>query len=198
MSSIFEEQSIDSTGELDAINDIMASIGEPPVSTLEGDANADVANARRVLNKVNRQIQSKGWTFNIEEGVELAPDVNTQLIPYRNDYLSVLSSSGATVYVNRGGYVYDRTNRTDLFEASIQGNLVSLREYFEMPECFRNLIVTKASRQFNSRFFGAPEVDAVLAAEEQEAQIACNEYELDFGQFNMLDGDAFVGGLLTR
>jgi len=196
--SQFDEQSIDNTGELEAVNDIMASIGEPPISTLEGDANADVSNARRVLNKVNRLIQSKGWTFNIEEGITLSPDVNTNLIPYTSDYLLVLATSGATTYVNRGGYVYDRSGQTDQFDAAIQVNLVRLREYFEMPECFRNLIVTKASRQFNSRFFGAPEVDAVLAAEEQEAQIACNEYELDYGQFNMLDGDAFVGGLLTR
>lgn len=192
------DSSIETGDELDAVNDILAAIGEPPVSTLEGDSNADVANARRILNKINRQIQSKGWTFNIEEGIELLPDVFSQLINYQSDYLSVLGSGGATAYVNRGGYVYDRTNRTDKFEAPIVVNLTRLRTFSEMPECFRFWIVTKASRQFNSRFFGAPEVDAVLADEEREAQIQCAEYELDYGNFNMLDGDAFTGGLLSR
>ncbi|WP_338419747.1 hypothetical protein [Xylella fastidiosa] len=42
-------------------------------------------------------------------------------------------------------------------------------------------MVTKASRQFNNRFFGAPEVDGVLQEEEQEAWSACFEYELDYG-----------------
>jgi hypothetical protein len=192
------ETTLETGEELAAVNDILASIGEPPVSTLEGDSNADVANARRVLNKINRQIQAKGWTFNIEEGVQLTPDVFNRLIPYMNDYLAMFSSGGSTAYVNRGGYVYDRTTNTDLFDGPIEVNLIRLREFYEMPECFRSWIVTKAARQFNNRFFGAPEIDAVLAEEEQEARVACTEYELDFGNFNMLDGDAFVGGLLSR
>lgn len=192
------ETTLETGEELAAVNDILASIGEPPVSTLEGDANADVANARRVLNKINRQIQSKGWTFNIEENAQLVPDAFNRLIPYMSDYLSVLSAGGASAYVNRGGYVYDRMNNTDLFDAPISVTIIKLREFFEMPECFRFWIVTKAARQFNNRFFGSPEIDSVLAEEEQEAKVQCTEYELDFGNFNMMDGDAFVGGLLSR
>lgn len=192
------EMNVESAEELAAINDILAAIGEPPVSTLEGDANADVANARRILNKVNRQIQSKGWTFNIEQGLQLLPDVFSEMIPYSGDYLSLMSSGTQSVYVNRGGYVYDRTARTDRFPNGITVDIIRLREFDEMPECFRTLIVTKASRQFNSRFFGAPEVDGVLQEEEADAQRSCFEYELDYGQYNMLDGDAFVQGLLSR
>lgn len=189
---------IDSWEELDAINDILASIGEPPVSTLEGDGNADVANARRILNKVNRQIQSKGWTFNIEEDAQLQPDVFTKLIPFTQDLLSVMSTSGTSVYVNRGGYLYDRTLKTDQFDGPVAVSIIRLRPYGEMPDCFRHWIVTKASRQFNSRFFGAPEVDGVLQEEEAEAARDCFEYELDYGKYNMLDGDAFVSGQLSR
>ena len=57
--------------ELDAVNDILSAIGESPVSTLEGDVNADVVNARRILTKINRMEQSKGWTFNIDETASL-------------------------------------------------------------------------------------------------------------------------------
>lgn len=192
------DMNVETGEELAAVNDILASIGEPPVNTLEGDANADVANARRILNKINRQIQSKGWTFNIEEGVSLQPDVYSKLIPYTTDYLSVMSPSGTSVYINRGGYLYDRTNRTDQFDSPVEVNLIRLKPYDEMPECFRHWIVTKASRQFNSRFFGAPEVDGVLQEEEAEAARDCFEYELDYGKYNMLDGDAFTSGLLSR
>ncbi|AWD92516.1 tail tubular protein A [Pectobacterium phage Jarilo] len=192
------EMSVESGEELSAVNDILAAIGEPPVSTLEGDSNADVANARRILNKVNRQVQSKGWTFNIEESVALQPDVFSNLITYADDYLSMLSSGQASTYINRGGYVYDRTNKTDQFTSAITVNLIRLREFNEMPECFRNWIVTSAARQFNSRFFGAPEIDGVLQEEEAEARQTCFEYEMDFGVYNMLDGDSFVQGLLTR
>lgn len=192
------EMNVETAEELSAVNDILASIGEPPVSTLEGDANADVANARRVLNKINRQIQSRGWTFNIEESVTLLPDAFSGLIPYSSDYLSVMSTSGTSTYINRGGYLYDRSSQTDKFSGGVAVRLIRLREYDEMPECFRNYIVTKASRQFNNRFFGASEVDGVLQEEEQEAWRACFEYELDYGAYNMIDGDSFVSGLLTR
>ena len=192
------DMSVETAAELAAVNDILAAIGEPPVSTLEGDSNADVANARRILNKINRQVQSQGWTFNIEEGVMLLPDVFSNLITYSDDYLSIMSPSGQSTYVNRGGYVYDRTNRTDRFTEAITVNLIRLREFDEMPECFRYWIVTKASRQFNNRFFGAPEVEGVLQEEENEARRLCMEYEMDYGGYNMLDGDAFTSGLLTR
>lgn len=192
------ETTVETGEELAAVNDMLASIGESPVSTLEGDQNADVSNARRILNRVNRQIQSKGWTFNIEENVTLSPDVFSGLIPYLAEYLLILAPSGATPYVNRGNYVYDRINRTDEFSSPITVNIVRLKEYHEMPECFRSWIVAKASRQFNNFFFGAPEIEQALAEQEQEARMQCQEFEVDYGNYNMLTGDAFTGGLLTR
>lgn len=192
------DMSVGTSAELDAVNDILAAIGESPVSTLEGDSNADVASARRILQRLNRQIQSRGWTFNIEESAVLTPDVYSNLITYQDDFLRVLSSSGTSAYVNRGGYLYDRTSGTDLFSSSITVNLIRLRDYDEMPECFRTWIVAKAARQFNNSFFGATEVDGLLQEEEDWAYQMCFEYELDFGAYNMLDGDSFTSGLLSR
>lgn len=193
-----DDASLSASAELDAINDILSSIGEPPVSSLDAESNADVANARRILANQNRRVQSKGWTFNIEESVTLTPDMFSNLITYLPTYLRVTSTSGQTNYIKRGEYVYDTTNKTDVFTGPITVNLIQLRDYDEMPWCFRDLIVSKAARQFNMRFFGDDSVEAKLAQEEAEAQVQCMEYELDFGNFNMLDGDAFVGGLLSR
>ncbi|ACR16498.1 tail tubular protein A [Vibrio phage JSF24] len=183
--------------ELDAINDILASIGESPVNTLESDANADVVNARRILHKINRQEQSKGWTFNIEEGATLVPDVYSQLIPYMPNYLSV-TTTGGTPYVNRGGYVYDRINKTDRFTSPITVNLITLRTFDEMPEQFKSYIVTKAAKEFNIRFFGAPEIDTVLGNELIDLERAVNEYELDYGAFNIFNNDPYVSGAISR
>lgn len=192
------DMSVGTSAELDAVNDILAAIGESPVSTLEGDSNADVASARRILQRLNRQIQSRGWTFNIEESAVLTPDVYSNLITYQDDFLRVLSASGTSTYVNRGGYLYDRSGGTDRFASAITVNLIRLRDYDEMPECFRTWIVAKAARQFNNSFFGATEVDGLLQEEEDWAYQMCFEYELDFGAYNMLDGDSFTSGLLTR
>lgn len=183
--------------ELMAINDMLAAIGESPVSSLEGDPNADVANCRRLLNQVNREVQAKGWTFNIEEGASLQPDSFSKLIEYMPTYLR-LTTTGGTAYINRGGYVYDRTTQTDIFTSAITVDLIRLKSFSEMPECFRSYIVTKAARRFNIRFFGAGEIEASLREQENEAWAAIQEYELDFGGFNMIDGDSFTGGQVSR
>jgi len=192
------EANLETSDELAAVNDMLSAIGESPVNTLEGDANADVANCRRILNGVNIEVQSKGWTFNIEEDATLTPDVFSKLINWLPDFLSVKATSGATVYTNRGGYVYDRTAKTDEFTGPLTVSLIRLRGFEEMPVQFRTYIVAKAARRFNIRFFGAAEIEASLQLEEQDAWQAVQEFELDYGNFNMLDGDAFVAGRLTR
>lgn len=191
------EASLESPEELSAINDMLAAIGESPVNSLDEDSSADVTNARRILNNVNREIQSKGWTFNTSEGESLIPDSFSRLIPYMSDYLR-MTTSGGTPYVRRGDYVYDRLNRTDEFTGPIVVDLIRLKDYLEMPECFKSWIIAKASRRFNNLFFGAPEVDAYLQELENEHYRSCMEYELDFGDFNMLEGDAFVQGKINR
>lgn len=192
------EANLETSDELAAVNDMLSAIGESPVNTLEGDANADVANCRRILNGVNIEVQSKGWTFNIEEDATLTPDVFSNLINWLPDFLSVKSTGGATVYTNRGGYVYDRTAKTAEFTEPLTVSLIRLRGFEEMPVQFRTYIVAKAARRFNIRFFGAAEIEASLQMEEQDAWQAVQEFELDYGNFNMLDGDAFVAGRLTR
>lgn len=194
----YDEMNVDTGPELDAVNDILSSIGEPPVTTLDSDTNADVANARRILYRVNRQIQSKGWTFNIETSTTLTPDLLSGRIRFLDSYLSVLTAGGATPYINKEGWLFDRTGNTDLFNGPVLVDMIRLRGFYEMPECYRTWIVTTAARQFNSRFFGAPEIDATLREEVEDARIACQEYELDYGVYNMLDGDTFVSGQLSR
>lgn len=192
------ESNLETSDELAAVNDMLSAIGESPVNTLEGDANADVANCRRILNGVNIEVQSKGWTFNIEEDATLTPDVFSKLINWLPDFLSVKSPSGTTVYTNRGGYVYDRTAKTDEFTQPITVSLIRMRGFEEMPVQFRTYIVAKAARRFNIRFFGAAEIEASLQLEEQDAWQAVQEFELDYGNFNMMDGDAWVAGRMTR
>ncbi|MGL5565647.1 MAG: phage tail protein [Plesiomonas sp.] len=183
--------------ELDAVNDILAAIGESPVSTLEGDINADVVNARRILAKINRTEQAKGWTFNIDETAQLQPDVYSQLIPYMPNYLRI-TSTGGTPYVNRGGFVYDRLNKTDRFTTAVECQLVTLMTYDEMPEVFKQYIVTKAAKEFNIRFYGSPDIDTVLGNDLIDLLQAINEYELDYGGFNAFNNDPFISQAIQR
>lgn len=191
------ELNVEHDGELEALNLVLSAIGESAVNTLDDSSNADVANIRRLLNSYNRRTQTRGWTFNTET-TPLLPDYYSKRIYFLGDWLSVLSPTGATVYRNRGGYVYDINSRSDTFEQPITVELITLCPYNEMPEVFQQWIVAMTSRKFNMSFFGDDSLDASLEDEESELQIACMEFELDYGNFNMIEGDAWVQGRIGR
>lgn len=189
---------LDNVAELNAINDILSAIGEPPINTSEEMLNSDVANARRILDRINRMVQSQGWTFNIETNTELLPDIFSQQIPYLQTYLRVLSPSGQTTYINRNGFMWDTSAKTDLFTASITVDIVVLRFLDELPEVFRQYIIAESALQYNVRFFGPPEITQQLQNEKQDLYRMCMEFELDYGNFNMLTGDSYVSSQLGR
>lgn len=189
---------LDNVAELNAINDILSAIGEPPINSSEELLNSDVANARRILDRINRMVQSQGWTFNIETSTELLPDIFSQQIPYMQSYLRVLSPSGQTTYINRNGFMWDTSAKTDLFTSSIVVDLVILRFIDELPEVFRQYIIAESALQYNVRFFGPPEITQQLQNEKQDLYRMCMEFELDYGNFNMLTGDSYVSSQLGR
>ena len=56
--------------ELPAVNEILASVGQAPVTTLD-QTNPDVAIAYDTLLNVSREVQSEGWIFNKDEYVKM-------------------------------------------------------------------------------------------------------------------------------
>ena len=69
------------SNKLDAVNEILSAVGSSPVNSLEDELNVDVLNAVRILDSVSKEIQSRGWDFNIEGSVALLPDADTNLVP---------------------------------------------------------------------------------------------------------------------
>lgn len=176
---------IDTDDDLDAINDMLGAIGEPSVLQLD-ETNADVSNAHRILHRINRQVQAKGWNFNIDESKVLTPSLDTRQIVWLPSYLRMQTTGSASAYSNRGGYVYDLLLRTDLFDAPITVELIEMKQFYEMPVVFRDYIVTKASREFNAKFFGSIESETYLREQEQELYQQVMEYEMDTGRYNMM------------
>ena len=177
--------SMNSNDDLDAVNDMLAAIGEAAVLQLD-EGNADVSNALRIIRRVNRQVQAKGWNFNINESAVLLPDVQDQRIRFLPTYLRVMTTGATSYYSNMGGYLYDLSTQSTTFTAPITVELVELKPYHEMPTVFRDYIVAKASREFNAKFFGNPESEMFLREQEQELYQQVMEYEMDTGRYNMM------------
>lgn len=65
--------------ELDAVNQMLSSIGERTVNSLES-GQADAGEALRILRGVGRQIQMRGWHLNTLRNYKISPDVNDQYV----------------------------------------------------------------------------------------------------------------------
>lgn len=183
--------------ELEAVNAILFTIGESPVNSLDSTTSVDVINARTLITSESRKVQDQGWTFNTQEGVFIPSDSFSQMIPWRNNWLRVMDGSSGSPYTRRAGNLYDRTSRTDLFPGGVTVELIEEVPFDELPYCFQTYITCKAARRFNGGSFGDPNTDTEIARQEQEAKIACNEYELDYGKYSIFT-DAHVQGLLGR
>lgn len=177
---------VTSNKTLDAINDMLATIGEAPVNTLDNSENVDVALALRVLDKVNKQVQSQGWSFNTNTSATLSPDVKTNKIKWQDDILYIVGTDG-TKYVQKGDYVYDFDNQTATFDNPIDVELIRLVDFDYMPVPARDYIVAKASRIFNSQTLNDPDIAENVSIMEREAWAAFQEYEMELNDFTMYD-----------
>ena len=79
--------------ELPAINQILSTCGQAPVTTLD-QTNPDVAIAYATLLQVTREVQAEGWTYNSEFHVLFPIDSNNE-IPIANNILQLKLTKNA-------------------------------------------------------------------------------------------------------
>lgn len=182
--------------ELEAVNEILSSIGSSPVDTLDESLDVDVINAKRLLEATSREIQSRGWYFNTEDSVTLQPDTDSNRVPCPENYL-VFYSDGYQL-VRQSGYFFDITSRTDEFPNGLTVTLIRYLQFDELPEVFRKYITVRTARLFQMRFLGAQEIDASLQFAESEAYSAIIDFELKTGNYNVYNDDTFNSGNIGR
>jgi len=113
--------------ELDAVNQILSSVGQAPVTTLDLQ-NPEVSIVLNTLREINRQVQAEGWIFNTERHYELTPDSETNQILYPSNMLQIDTNTryhkDKYDVVKRGNKLYDRLNHTYTFTDTIQADVV--------------------------------------------------------------------------
>jgi len=171
--------------ELDALNEILNSIGEDGITTLEDvSENVDATTAKRFLESVSREIQQEGWDFNTYPTMVLQPSTINGKIRWDSSWLR----TGGTTYRNRGGFVYDVTNNTDIFSTAITlSNVVQCIPFDELPDVFRKYVTARASLGFASRFLGDADIESALSSEVGKAYADVITYELDMQKPNIFN-----------
>lgn len=185
------------SNKLDAVNEILSAVGSSPVNSLEDELNVDVLNAVRILDSVSKEIQSRGWDFNIEDSVALLPDDDTNLVPCPNNYLRFVSSGYKLI--RRSGYFFDILSQTNEFpEGLTLDTLVRGLDFEELPEVFRKFIACRAARIFQMRYLTSDDLNKHLMTEESSAYADIIDYDLTTGNYNILNDDQYISQYIQR
>ena len=185
------------SNKLDAVNEILSAVGSSPVNSLEDELNVDVLNAVRILDSVSKEIQSRGWDFNIEDSVALLPDADTNFVPCPNNYLRFVSSGYKLI--RRSGYFFDILSQTNEFpEGLTLDTLVRGLDFEELPEVFRKFITCRAARIFQMRYLTSDDLNKHLMTEESSAYADIIDYDLTTGNYNILNDDQYISQYIQR
>ena len=177
------------TKELPAINQILSSCGQAPVTTLD-TTNPDVAIAYDTLLQVNREIQAEGWTFNREPHYEFIPNDSDEVeIP--NNILQIkLSQNGTNAQydgIRRSGKLYDRLHHRYTWpdHSKIECDVVWEFDWVDIPEPIQNFIVSRAATLTSQRIMGDQRQHDMLQQQEAYARSTALEYETAQGQYSI-------------
>lgn len=182
--------------KLDAINEMLASIGEAPVDTLEEVENVDVMNCIRILDSVLQEIQEEQWSFNYFPQYTLMPDEQTGYIYWNPNFLRLKGTDGK-IYQERGGVLFSLTDNTSTFTAPITVSLVLLIPFEECPAALRKYVTARASRLFSSRYLGDGQVTQQLYEQEQTSRARFFSYEIDMTRPSMANNSE-INQLMNR
>ena len=176
------------TQELPAINQILTSCGQAPVTTLD-QTNPEVAIAYATLLQVSREVQSEGWTFNKEYHYEMTPDTDDFILIPNNILQIKLTENSANMdksAIRRSGKLYDRQNHTYKWtDETVECDIVWEFDWVDLPEPIQNYITARAATLVSGRIVGDDDQYTRLRTQEQEMRAMANEYETQQGQFTM-------------
>ena len=184
--------SVAATTELEAINIMLAAIGEAPVNTLTGTLPVDVRLAQSTLTEVNKEVQSEGWSFNTEIDVTQQRDNSTQQINLSTDILRIdpnIHQHPNIDAIQRGLKLYDRINNKFEFDEDLICTVVYFRTFVEIPEPARRYITIKAARIFVDRLVSDDGLRTYTQQDEVRARAILMETDLANGDHNLLRGD---------
>ena len=180
------------TTELEAINIMLAAIGEAPVNSLTGQVPVDVRIAQSTLIEVNKRIQSEGWSFNTEIDVTLVRNQTTKQIELSTDILRIdanIHQHPTIDPIQRGLKLYDRLNNKFEFDEDLICTVIYLRTFEEIPEPARRYINIKAARVFVDRLVTDDGLRTYTGQDEVRARAILMETDLANGDHNILRGD---------
>jgi len=161
--------------ELEAVNEMLLSIGQAPVSTLAVPGIRDVSLARGHLAAVATDLQLEGWHWNTDESYSFAPDLDGYIkLPPGVLRLDPKDRAEAITMRRRPGTegtlnLYDRATHSFRFTAPVIADVTWGFSFEDLPEVARRFVAISAARKFQAKTIGSAQLDGFGAEDEAQA-----------------------------
>ena len=186
---------VDIDTELSAVNAILGSIGQSPISGLDF-ANPEISFIYNLLKEVNQDVQAEGWTFNIEYHIKETVGADNKII-IESDVIRIDNEDSwdrTRDFVRRKDTtdgiweLYDRVNHTFEYpdDDYFYVHVVRLLPFEDIPTPFQRYIIYKASGKAAVQLVANPQLQQMLSSFEMQARAACREYECNQGDHNYM------------
>ena len=179
------------TTELEAVNTILSTIGEAPLSTLTGSLPVDGTTAKNILNEISREVQSAGWHFNTQYKVDLTRDTDNK-VPIGTDVVRVQLNDkydkSSYDVVQRGSYLFNLAKNSNIFDQDFTENtLIYLLQFADIPEQARRYITIRSARVFHDRTLGANTLHKFSSEDEARSLAVMKQAEMQTGDNTIFD-----------
>ena len=186
---------VDLDTELSAVNAILGSIGQSPVSQLDY-ANPEISFIYNILKECNIDVQTEGWLFNMEYHIKENVNVSDNKIIIESDVIRIDNTDEwdrTRDFVRRKDSdgiwkMYDRVNHTFEYpdDEYFYVNKVRLLKFEDIPAPFQRYIVYKASGRAAVQLVSNQQLQQMLGTYEGQARASCMEYECNQGDHNFM------------
>tara|TARA_R110000765_G_scaffold115348_1_gene208257 strand:- start:797 stop:1396 length:600 start_codon:yes stop_codon:yes gene_type:complete len=182
--------------KIEAVNIILESIGEAPVSSLmSGLPDAEAAESK--LNEINKSVQARGWHQNIDYNLKLLPNTNS-LIYVPSNYLRVDTTRDSQyINVTVRNYnsrlaLYDIKKQTYIFTQALFVDVVYLIAFEDLSLELSTYIAYLAARKFQESQMQSVALDNFTRRGEMEAYAALLDAESETDDANILTDSPYV------
>ena len=187
--------------ELDAVNQMLMSIGQAPVNTLAVAGIKDVSFCRLFLHNASREVQAKGWYFNTDDNYTLAADVDGKINVPANALSLDPSTEYQTLverYENGSRRLYDRQKQSFVIGQPVKVDITWFFAFTELPEPARAYIAHRAARVFQAGAIGSQILYKYTQEREYELLAELEREQLRTSDVNFISGDERASRIFHR
>ena len=181
--------------ELSAVNSILGSIGQSPITTLQASggvdplANPEISFIKNLLEEVNKDVQTTGWHFNTQHRLKQSPDTNGNYVVPQNSILYDISDGQIdrdTDVTKIDGKLYDLVHQTDVFTKDYYFDIITLYNFEDLHPAIQRYIKARDSMRAATQLVSNADLVKLLQLEEEQAKANALNYETEQGDYNFM------------